>query len=113
MTHRRSKKARERREKKRQEHLKYLSDKEKASNILHRYSWRDSINGELVFTEEGKYIVEWKLKENFGDGYPVFPLNHEFGDVLNRFLLKAPPLHTYHYSRGRGQCKNELLRNNL
>ena len=88
----RSEKARKRRA--------YISDNTRAISILHRYSWKDPINGELVFTPEGKTIVSWKLKENFGDGYPTFPLNHEYGEVLNRFKMNAPPLYTYAYGRG-------------
>ena len=103
LANKRSKEARERRKLKRKQRL---SDHEQATSLLLRYSWRDQINGESVFTQEMcrgkdgksfsfKTLIELKLAEQFGDGYPVFPLDHEYGEVLNRFEMSVPVVHSY------------------
>jgi len=65
-------------------------------NIVLDYSWRDIINGEIVYTDqpcgkdpEGniytyKILLKNKLKQTFGF-VPSHALNHEYGEVLNRF----------------------------
>lgn len=107
-----SKEARERREQKRRQHIQMLSQLERAHSIVLRYSWRDINNKESVFTNQTMYTTDEgvevsykdflhiKFKEQFGEGYNVSPLNHDFGEVLNRFKLSAPP--TYNYVIGRG-----------
>ena len=81
MRHLRSKKSLNRRYKNWEQ---YRQEQDSIRGIVLSYSFHDLENGEKVFTVEFKSIVEKKLKIRFG----CLPdLNHEYGEVLNRFLL--------------------------
>ena len=106
----RGKRSKEAIERRRQERQILLSKHEQAISLVLRYSWRDQENGEVVWTDQkckkGDVTISFKdflyikFKEHFGDGYS-FPF-HDFGDVLNRFMLSAPPVHSYVYDKYRG-----------
>jgi len=98
LSNKRSKQARKRKKELQQERSRRQKELETAHSIVLRYSWRDKqkIIGELVYKPENVDIIEQKLKMQFGYT-PNHALNHDFGEVLNRFKLKSPPLHTYTY----------------
>ena len=57
--------------------------------IVLNFSQKDLINGEIIYTVETEGIVNGKLAEYYSDDkkIPDWLLNHEFGDVLNRFPI--------------------------
>jgi hypothetical protein len=86
-----------------------ISNYKIASILLLRYSWKDLTNGEVVFTEQKcrdgkgnvftfKTVIENKLLQQFGY-VPEHALNHECGDVLNRFTITAPLPYSYYTGR--------------
>jgi len=117
VVHRRSQEAIERRKQKQLEREKLKTQYEIASQIVLNYSWRDPINGEIVFTEQSckdskgnsftfKTFLEKKLLQKFGH-VPQHALNHELGELLNRFNFnKIHSTFTY-YNRERQPSKNE------
>jgi len=96
LSNKRSKQARKRKKELQQERSRRQEELETAHSIVLRYSWRDKqkIIGELVYKPENVDIIEQKLKMQF-KYIPNHALNHDFGEVLNLFRLKAPPIHTY------------------
>ena len=100
MVHKRSKAAKKRRLDERTRRQKELED---SRSIVLRYSWRDreDVIGELVFTEQNIEIIESKLKTQFGC-VPNHAVDHDFGEVLNRFRLRAPPVYSYVSGKFRG-----------
>ena len=102
MAHRRSshgrlkqEQRRQRRQQKRIEYLRQQTENSIAQALLMRYSWRDPINKEVVHTEESAVIVKQKLETQFEGGCPMFVLEHDYGEVLNRRIYSAPPIYNY------------------
>ena len=70
-------------QKKLQHRLKW-EQQQFANRITLDFSYHDLINGEIVYTVEHSPIVANQLKQVFGY-IQECAVNHEFGDVLNRF----------------------------
>jgi len=55
-----------------------------ANYITLTYSLHDPFNGDIVWHPETESVILDKLRAKF-DCVPMHAVNHEYGDVLNRF----------------------------
>ena len=93
----RSKNGKHNQEKRRKEYEQKIAENEVARIIVLDFSWRDSVTREVVFTDmpcgrdKHDNVITYKdflyarLSQKFGGKVPCSALNHEFGEVLNRF----------------------------
>lgn len=86
MTHR-GKRSQEGNNKQAQKFCEYTErqrDRDVANAIVLNFSLTDPYNGEVVWHSETEQVIRDKLQAKF-DCVPQFAVDHEFGDVLNRF----------------------------
>ena len=71
-----------------------LTERQYAEHLILAFSFKDLVNREIVYTESFEGTVLQKLDAAFPDGWK-FAVNHDYGDVLNRFPLKPFPIFNY------------------
>lgn len=65
-----------------------IEDRDLARSIVLNFSLQCPNNGEIVFEPETEEAVWVKLKKTF-EFIPTFAVNHEYGEVLNRFKIRV------------------------
>ena len=79
----------------RERHKRYVEERTVAHAVVLCFQYKDPLNGEIVWAPgEFEKIVRAILKLELGYE-PSYATNHEYGDVLNRFPLRAFPSVTY------------------
>jgi len=95
--------SKQRREERATIYYKQVYSKEEIDRInwlVRELSWKDYENGEKVFIPAFQTIIESVLKVQYEGNLPPFAVNHEDGEVLNRFPLRALNLkHFYEYRK--------------